>query len=117
VPKQYLVFAFGLLILAPFLVLACASKQKKRPYQAPEYAHSEETIRVVIVSCAYEPPEFDCPETWPDQDKLGNVMIHASTKDRIDRCINTMRGYIRESREYCDHVRAEEEKKLARQLH
>ncbi len=50
-------------------------------------------IREVPIACMSEPPKFYIP-TWPTPDRLGNMIIHASTVEGIKNALAEERGYI-----------------------
>lgn len=73
---------------ATLIALGACATTSMRPPLPPAVV-----IREVPVICMDEPPKFYIP-TWPTPDRLGNMIIHASTVEGIKNALAEERGYI-----------------------
>ena len=88
-----------LLLAAALALSACAVRSPTLlPPQPPRV-----TADLRYVSCMVEPPQLEVID-WPDADKLGNVLLHRSTVERIQGAYAALRRYALEQYFRCLHV-------------
>jgi hypothetical protein len=94
--------AWGLLSLGGGTPPRPPAKVPSKPYRPPEYAARE----VTPVPCMDKRPEVLWP-TWPAPDRLGTVVMHASTVDKVQEGIITLQAYIDEQYRKCARAAVE----------
>ena len=65
-----------LMVALAVLVAACV------PPKSPQHPHPVRSTVVRFVKCMVAPPPVEAID-WPDEDRLGNVLMHRSTKERF----------------------------------
>ncbi len=64
------------------------------------------TTELRYVSCMAEPPPLEVID-WPDADRVGNVLLHRSTVERVQGAYAELRRYALEQYFRCLHVAQE----------
>lgn len=70
---------------------------------SPSVVKAAREVALRYVSCMAEPPPFDAID-WPTPDSVGNVILHASTVDRVKGAYADLRRYVTEQYFRCLHV-------------
>lgn len=96
------VLLISFLLFVSLLLFACPSPGRP-PLFGPQAAARTE---LRYVSCMDDPPPIEVID-WPDADKLGNVLMHRSTVERVQNAYATLRRYTLEQYFKCLHVAEE----------
>lgn len=91
----------GGMLLAALLLGACAA-----PARAVKPAAPAVTTELRFVSCMSEPPPLDVID-WPTPDRVGNILMHESTVERVQNAYAELRRYALENYFRCLHVAEE----------
>jgi hypothetical protein len=88
-------------VLLAMVLFGCAAHAR-----AVKPAPAAITTELRFGSCMSEPPPFDAID-WPTPDSVGNVLMHASTVERVQNAYAELRRYALENYFRCLHVAEE----------
>lgn len=83
------------------LLAACAGPSAFLPPSPPQV-----TTRTRYVPCMDALPALEVID-WPDEDKMGNVLMHRSTVERVQAAYANLRRYADEQFYRCRHLAEE----------
>lgn len=92
----------GVLLMVAGLI-GCAGTVPKK---SSEHPHPVKESIVKFISCMAEPPAMEAID-WPDADRLGNVLLHASTAERLREAYAALRRYVNEQYFRCLKIQRE----------